>query len=315
MWWNLDKVIVTENNALPIDWKSMSPSGKVFVEIGFGNGEFTEYLAKTYPDVLIVGIEVSQWCATKGARRALSAGLDNLRIMHGDARYILHHCFAPGSVDRIFMNFPCPWPKSRHASRRVTVPVFTELLEYVLKVGGTFELATDVDWYAEEAEQSICSSEAFEADPVILNPVRPYITKYERKWKAMGKDTWNLTIRKMKDLTNYDGTEDDWPMEVNTESVKTVQDVMSYLKDKEGDGVGKKGHWVFRDYFISPEGVGLILVVTADEGFEQHFYLKAIEGRKSIVFKVDAVGHPYRTPAMRAALLFALDYAKADLAE
>ena len=147
MWWNLNDVIVTDNDKLPIDWKSLSPSGKIFVEIGFGNGEFLEYLGKTYPDVLIVGIEVSQWCASKGARRALSEGLANVRVMHGDARFLLRHCFAPESVERVFMNFPCPWPKTRHASRRVTVPVFSDLLNYLLLPGGTFELATDVDWY------------------------------------------------------------------------------------------------------------------------------------------------------------------------
>ncbi|MEG1501898.1 MAG: tRNA (guanosine(46)-N7)-methyltransferase TrmB [Synergistaceae bacterium] len=310
MWWNLNKVIITENEKLPIDWDSIFPSKRIFVEIGFGNGEFTEFLAKTYPDVLIVGIEVSQWCATKGARRALSENLDNLKIMHGDARFILKHCFAPESVEKVFMNFPCPWPKSRHSARRVTVPAFTELLEYVLKPEGTFELATDVDWYAEEASESISSSALFEADPIVRNPVRPYVTKYERKWKAMGKDTWNLIMRKKKNLTPIKETEDDWQMEVCTDSKKTLEEVLEYLKDKEGVGVGKQGHWVFRDSFISSEGVGLILVVTADEGFEQHFYFKVIQNTRGIMIKVDAVGHPYRTPAMRAALLYALDVAK-----
>ena len=81
MWWNLDEVIVTENKELPLDWKALSPSGRVFVEIGFGSGEFLEYLAKTNPDVLVVGIEVSQCYASKGARLALAKGLGNIRIM------------------------------------------------------------------------------------------------------------------------------------------------------------------------------------------------------------------------------------------
>ena len=73
MTWELGRIIIDENVALPIDWASLSPSGRVFVEIGFGNGEFLEYLAQTFPEVLIVGIEVSQWCVAKGARRALAA--------------------------------------------------------------------------------------------------------------------------------------------------------------------------------------------------------------------------------------------------
>ncbi|MDD4160488.1 MAG: tRNA (guanosine(46)-N7)-methyltransferase TrmB, partial [Synergistaceae bacterium] len=85
MTWDLGRIIVDENVELPINWAALSPSGRVFVEIGFGNGEFLEYLAGAYPETLIVGIEVSQWCAAKAARRVLSAGLDNVRIMHGDA--------------------------------------------------------------------------------------------------------------------------------------------------------------------------------------------------------------------------------------
>ena len=310
MWWNLNDVIVTENDKLPIDWRALSPSGKIFVEIGFGNGEFLEYLGKTYPDVLIVGIEVSQWCASKGARRALCEGLANVRVMHGDARFLLRHCFAPESVEKVFMNFPCPWPKTRHASRRVTVPVFSDLLNYLLAPGGTFELATDVDWYGQEASMTIAENGAFDALPLEVNPVRPYVTKYERKWKAMGKNTWHLIMRKNGRVRPELDGEDGWPMETETDSKKTVIDVLDALNGAEGAGVGNKGHWVFRDYFVSKEGIGLVLVITADEGFEQHFYLKVIPNHRGITIKVDSVGHPYRTPAMRAALLHALDMAK-----
>ena len=103
---------------------------------------------------------------------------------------------------------------------------------------------------------------------------------------------------------------EDWDMEAETESKKSVKEVLASLKGSEGAGVGGKGHWVFREAFMSDEEVGLVLVITADEGFEQHFYLKVIKNARGITIKVDSVGHPYRTPAMRAALLFALDTAK-----
>lgn len=310
MWWNLRKVIVDKNDGLPVDWKSMSPTGKIFVEIGFGNGEFLEYLAKTYADTLIVGVEVSQWCAAKGARRALSQGTDNIRIMHGDARLLLRRCFAPETVARVFMNFPCPWPKTRHASRRVTVPSFAALLNYLLEPDGTFELATDVDWYAEQAAQSITGSGSFEKVKFEINPERPYVTKYERKWKAMGKDTWGLVLRKNGKINAGECEEGDWPMEAETETNKSITELLQKIKGASGTGTDGSGHWVFRDTYVSADGVGLALVITADEGFEQHFYLKFIENRRGITVKVDSVGHPYRTPSMRSALLFALGSAK-----
>ena len=310
MYWNLHETIITEHVNLPVDWSAISPSGRIFVEIGFGNGEFLEHLARTNRDVLVVGIEVSQWCASKGARRAMAAGLDNVRVRHGDARFLLRHCFEPESVERVYMNFPCPWPKTRHAQRRVTVPLFADLLNYALVTGGTFELATDVDWYAAEAAKTITEGGAFDAEPVVTNPVRPYVTKYERKWKAMGKDTWSLTVRKNGKVKPETPKEDEWPMEEDVTTGKSVSEVISALKGAEGPGVGGCGHWVFRESFVSDEGVGLMLVITADEGFEQHFYLKVIKnGRGGITIKVDSVGHPYRTPAMRAALLYALSTA------
>ena len=95
-------------------------------------------------------------------------------------------------------------------------------------------------------------------------------------------------------------------MECEASTKKSVKEVIDSLKDCEGEGVGGRGHWVFRDAFLSDCGVGLLLVITADEGFEQHFYLKVIPNPRGVTIKVDSVGHPYRTPAMRAALLKAL---------
>lgn len=307
MLWNLNKVIIAQNEGLPIDWQGMSQSHKVFVEIGFGNGEFLEYLARAYPDVLTVGVEVSQWCAGKGARRILAAGHENARIMHGDARFLLRHTFAPESVERVYMNFPCPWPKTRHAARRVTSPAFANLMEYLIVPGGTFELTTDVDWYAQETAEAFSSDGSFSVDPLVKNPARPYVTKYERKWRRMGKDTWGLTVRKAKALAVQPEKEEEWPMECESVSEKSVKDVLAAMRGREGSGVGGKGHWVVRDAFQSETGAGLLLVITSDEGFEQHFYLKVLKSlRGGVTIKVDSVGHPYRTPAMRAVLKEAL---------
>lgn len=311
MSWALDHVILKVDEHAPVDWRTLSSSGKIFVEIGFGNGEFLEFLAKTYPDTLIIGVEVSQWCAAKAARRVMSAELTNVRILHGDARFLLARCFPQESVARVYMNYPCPWPKTRHASRRVTVPFFAGLLNDLLEVGGTFELATDVDWYARECAETMIHSGAFDAEPVVTNPNRPYVTKYERKWKAMNKDTWLLTVKKNGKKPSQTATEEEWPMEVDTtNATKTVRAILDELQDKSGVGTNGTGKWVFRETFLSEDGVGLILTITADEGFEQHFYLKVIPKVKGYSIKVDSVGHPYRTPAMRAALGYALKTAE-----
>ena len=123
----------------------------------------------------------------------------------------------------------------------------------------------------------------------------------------MGKDTWSLTIRKNGKVKPETDGEDDWPMEEELATKKTPAEVMAQLKGAEGPGLGGNGHWVIRESFISEDGVGLLLIITADEGFEQHFYVKLVQNpRGGVTLKVDSVGHPYRTPSMRAALLYAL---------
>lgn len=310
MWGDIDKVLVAENERLPVDWNALAPSGRVFAEIGFGSGEFLAYLAAAYPDALIVGVEVSQLCVSKGIRLALSRGLENVRIMHGDARFLLRRCFAPESVERVYMNYPCPWPKQRHAQRRVTVPAFTELLKRALAPGGYFELTTDVGWYALDAAENIAKDAVFAVEPIAENPARPFSTKYERKWKAMGKDIWTLRANKTAPAGVTECEEDGFPMEEDIKNAKSVRALLAELKGTEGPGAGGKGHWVFRECFISGEGTGLVSVITADEGFEQHFYLKLIEKRDGVTVKVDSAGHPYRTPAMRAALAHVLKIAR-----
>lgn len=309
--WNLNKIIVEENENLPLDWNSMSQSGKVFVEIGFGNGEHLEFLSKKYPDTLIVGIEVSQLCALKGTRRVLSQKLDNIRIMHGDARFLIRNSFAPETVDRVYMNFPCPWPKTRHAERRVTVPAFTALLNYVLKPEGTFRLATDVDWYAEDANKMISANGVFKTVSFEKNPKREYITKYERRWLEMGKDIWQVILKKTGKIAAGDVTDSSWSMEEEVATGMKLEELMAKIKGANGKGTNGEGFWTYRDVFLSDERVALGLLITSDEGFEQHFYIKFLENsRGGITVKVDSVGHPYRTPSMKAALKFAIAAAK-----
>ncbi len=302
--WNFQDILITERQNLPIDWQGVKNHQELFVEIGFGNGEFTTFLAEKNPDALIIGIEVSQMCVTKACRRALASGLKNIRLIHGDAGLILRKSFTPHSVSKVFMNFPCPWPKSRHASRRVTVPSFVNLLDYILKVGGEFRLATDVDWYAMDCAEIFSCQDNFSVAPLVKNPTREYITKYERKWQKEGRNTFDLVITKTANKVKNESEQE--TMEDFFEIQGNVAEVMKRLAGAEGVGTDGTGHYVFRDCYMSADGVGIMLVITTDEGFEQHFYMKFLPREKGVTMKLDPIGHPYRTPAVKAAIKRAL---------
>jgi len=305
MSWALDKVIVSGSTArLPLDLSFDGWDGRVFLEIGFGDGGYLAHLASANPTVAVVGMEVCQWCVTKAARRVLSLGLRNVKILRGDARYLMRMCLARGSLDRVILNFPCPWPKKRHAERRVTSPQFVRLLSGYLRPMGVFCLATDVDWYAESAVEFFSAEPGFQVIERTVNPEREYLTKYERKWKREGRDTFSVQVRYVggapsapeEELKIY--PEEDLFMEVGFG--RELEGSIRSLRDRKG---GTEGHmFVFRDVFAGEDGCFLVSAITVDQGFEQHFYVRIYPKGGGYGVKLDPVGHPYRTPAVRMAL-------------
>ena len=116
------------------------------LEIGMGKGRFIHELAALHPEYNYVGIEKysSVLLRALDKRRAMQeAGLpDNLYFLRMDAEN-LTEVFGPGEVDRIYLNFSDPWPKDRHAHRRLTSDRFLARYEKVLVPGGFVEFKTD----------------------------------------------------------------------------------------------------------------------------------------------------------------------------
>ena len=169
------------------------------LEMGFGNGEFTVQYAKNNPEIFLYGVEISQSCILRCARRAES--LNNLKIINTDARYMLRELFEDESLEKIFMQFPCPWSKTKDAHRRVTARDFSESLAAVLKIGGIFEMISDDEDYSNEVWKVLGNHEALKAEEFLINPKREITTKYERKWLEEGKNIFKTTFRKTKSFT------------------------------------------------------------------------------------------------------------------
>ncbi len=312
--------------ALPFFTRGARP---IVVEIGFGDGEFLQGLAEANPDALVVGFELSRWCIDKAVRRLGARGVENARIVCGDARFLIPRLFAPASVRRVCMNYPCPWPKRRHAERRVATDDFARLLEHALETGGVFELTTDVDWYAEATRDYLERRSAFETDPVQvghgLDPAGG--TKYERNWREQGKALFRVVARKVGEINiknekifARDEGADEMTEEMREVSAdRSLEAILASLRGAEGRTAG--GFWVLRQAFaearksapVENERVGLVQAIANDEGFEQHFYVKIVcrevSGGSHFRVKLDSIGHPYRTRSVRAALRRVLDAA------
>jgi len=96
----------------------------------------------------------------KAGRKLAQSGIRNVRLALLDGKFGLRELFQDGSVAQVYVNFPCPWPKSRHAQRRLVDEGFAQTLAAVLAQKGEFHLVTDALWYAQEAGRKTFRSRA-----------------------------------------------------------------------------------------------------------------------------------------------------------
>ena len=117
-------------------------------------------------------------------RLAEAAGLTNVRVADGDARVLLTDMLLPGSLDEVRVWFPDPWPKARHAKRRLVGPEFVALVASRLRPGGLLHVATDAPAYADAAEHAVrgCPDLALASTDRGARPV----TRFERQGLAAG---------------------------------------------------------------------------------------------------------------------------------
>ena len=161
------------------------------LEIGPGMGEATAACAALQPDRDLLAVDVHTPGHGNLLRLAESAGLTNLRVADGDVRVLLERMLAPAVLDEVRVWFPDPWPKARHAKRRLLTPAFLALVASRLRVGGTLHLATDWAPYAEEVATALEASPELVVTSRERPPERP-VTRFERQGRAAGRVAHDL---------------------------------------------------------------------------------------------------------------------------
>lgn len=131
-----------DGRALDLETLFGRPRPRVNLEIGFGAGEHLAWQAARDPEAGFIGAEVFLNGVVGLLRLAKAAGLENLRIHHGDALSLLG-LLPEASLDRVFILFPDPWPKLRHHKRRLIQPEVLDRLAVVMKDEAELRLATD----------------------------------------------------------------------------------------------------------------------------------------------------------------------------
>jgi len=136
-------VQITDPEQYPGKWRERIPGYKALhLELGCGKGRFTVGTAGANPDVLLIAVEKVPDAMVIGMERAVEQGLSNVRFIDRDVT-LLPMLFAPGEVDRVYLNFCDPWPRSHDAKHRLTAPGFLRLYADVLPIGGEIHFKTD----------------------------------------------------------------------------------------------------------------------------------------------------------------------------
>ena len=180
----------------------------LYVEIGMGKGRFITENAKRYPDICFVGIEMYESVMIKATRRLdemTEDRPDNVRFIRCDALDIKDYLL-PGSIDRLYLNFSDPWPKKRHAKRRLVSERFLVLFREFLKENAVIEFKTDnkdlFEFGLEEYEKAgyellYCTRDLHADREAMKNNI---MTEYEQKFSEKGNRICKFIIHPLPAL-------------------------------------------------------------------------------------------------------------------
>ena len=182
-------VLAAEPETLRGLWRTLLPGcAALHLELGCGKGRFTADTAAAAPDTLLIAVEKVPDAMVVGMERAVEKGLHNVRFIDRDVT-LLPELFTPGEVDRIYLNFCDPWPKSRDAKHRLTAPGFLRLYADALAMGGSIWFKTDnlplFQWSLEQFQ-----AEGWDLSEVTndlhATGICGVMTDYEAKFHAQG---------------------------------------------------------------------------------------------------------------------------------
>lgn len=160
------------------------------IEIGCGKGDFIVGTAAKDPDVNFLAVEKVSDVLMLAAEKVKRSELKNIRVCCVDAKE-LEEIFPEGSIDRIYLNFSDPWPKSRHEKRRLTYRSFLAIYKKILKKGGAIHFKTDnrglFDFSLEEFKEFGMRMEKLTFDLHNSEYMEGNVmTEYEKRFSSMG---------------------------------------------------------------------------------------------------------------------------------
>jgi len=201
-----DEIVITIDPASrgqdPRAW--FPEPGDTELEIGCGKGGFLLRQARAHPRRNFVGIEWANKYLKYAADRMGRWGVANVRLARADARHVVTNCLAPDCLSALHVYHPDPWPKKRHARRRLFTPEFVAAAVTVLRPGGRWAIQTDHREYFEVIRELTLARPELVAvpfdDPDYGTVAERTETNFETKYMREGRPIYRLAFRR-RDVT------------------------------------------------------------------------------------------------------------------
>ncbi|GEP19152.1 tRNA (guanosine(46)-N7)-methyltransferase TrmB [Pediococcus argentinicus] len=191
--------IVTKGADIRGQWQNRFERNQpINIEVGMGKGQFIINMAKKYPEQNFIGIEVQKSVAAIALKNSLDMDiqLPNLQFLYADGAELTDY-FENGEINKVYLNFSDPWPKTRHEKRRLTFKTFLKVYETILVDHGELEFKTDNMGLFEFSLTSL-NNYGMTYEGVWLNlhdsseNEQNVETEYEQKFSAMGQPIYKL---------------------------------------------------------------------------------------------------------------------------
>jgi tRNA (guanine-N7-)-methyltransferase len=192
--------IVPANRFAPLQLETIfGRSAPLEVDLGCGDGSFLAAIAAENPAANFLGIERLRGRVRSACRKIELRGLRNARILQAEIGYVVEQLLPPNSVNGFHIMFPDPWPKRRHALRRLLTEAFLESLHRPLVAHGTVQIATDHRDYFHQITRAVSHLAGFAvlADTVPTSAV----SKFETRFQQDGVEIHRLGLRKASEVT------------------------------------------------------------------------------------------------------------------
>ena len=281
-------------------------AGPLVLEIGFGDGRFLVTLARAHPDWNLLGVEAAAASVARALRRLVREGVEPVRLFKGRAGFAVRNLVPPRSLHAVYVNFPDPWPKSRHAERRLLREPFFRLLSTRLEAKGRLLLTTDHEDYFAFALEEAKRSGLFEAHPQ-PPPSEVLTTKYAEKWKERGRRFFHAVFVKVAEAGEDFPPlrkEDEMPHAILEGSLPELGDFAKRVHAFPG------GHAIFLEAARrAPEGYYFLVRVEEPElELIQELLLELRPSAHGLYAGLKRFGDPLVTPGVRHAVGFLVDW-------